>query len=677
MFSVHTNMLAANAGRQFGINNKGMAKSTEKLSSGYRINRAADDAAGLAISEKMRRQIRGLTQASQNAQDGISMVQTAEGAMNEIHAMLQRANELAVKAANGTLTDSDREMVDLEFQQLKTEIDNTTEHTVFNEIRLFPEDGQVPSMLGAEIWDFDLSYNMADGSFVVNSVASNVPGAAGADLGSIISGTGSAADAGGINLADSGFGVSAAGLYDASGVDGISPQAVKPTPSGGTLASVIATEMIPKAAAQIFDSFPSIKNEVGNETINIKITVKSLDGSGSMLARAGFSWNKNGTGKDRGMNLEIQFDAKDFTVADAQGTGKMADELRSTVAHELMHSIMQYSLTDHMATSGRKGSAYYFPDWFKEGAAQLAGGGFPTNWNNTLISYAKQLTDENDTSRDANIASYLKKYTVDNRPYGHGYLAAAYMGWLANGGGDVTSANIAQGMDKIFASLLNGSTWAQAVKNNTGMSEATIKGKVNSGSAELVAFVRELSYNSLGGYGSVIAPSLKDGGASFLTGVGSGSGGNNPNPPVVNPNPPVVVDPIDGSKEIFFQVGADSGQHIGLQLYRMDSEALGLGFTDVATAESAEIAIYEVKTAIGHVSHVRSSYGAVQNRLEHTISNLDNIVENTTSSEARIRDTDIATEMVSYANRQILLQAGQSVLSQANHQQDMIMSLLA
>ncbi|MDE7006741.1 MAG: flagellin, partial [Lachnospiraceae bacterium] len=114
MLSVRTNMLAWNAGRQFGINVSKNKKSTEKLSSGCRINRAADDAAGLAISEKMRRQIRGLTQASANAQDGISMVQSAEGALNEIHEMLQRVNELAVRAANGTLTEEDRAMVDAE-----------------------------------------------------------------------------------------------------------------------------------------------------------------------------------------------------------------------------------------------------------------------------------------------------------------------------------------------------------------------------------------------------------------------------------------------------------------------------------------------------------------------------------------------------------------------------------
>ena len=140
MISLKSNMLAENANRQFGINSKRNAKSVEKLSSGYQINRAADNAAGLAISEKMRRQIRGLTQASANAQDGISMVQTAEGALNEIHDMLQRANELSVKAANGTWLEEDRAMINAELRQIKKEIDTTARHTVFNEITLFPDD---------------------------------------------------------------------------------------------------------------------------------------------------------------------------------------------------------------------------------------------------------------------------------------------------------------------------------------------------------------------------------------------------------------------------------------------------------------------------------------------------------------------------------------------------------
>ena len=130
---VQHNLTAMNSNRMLGITTGQQAKSTEKLSSGYKINRAADDAAGLAISEKMRRQIRGLTQASANAQDGISCVQTAEGALTEVHDMLQRMNELAVKAANGTQTSTDRAYINQEVQALVSEIDRVASTTTFNE----------------------------------------------------------------------------------------------------------------------------------------------------------------------------------------------------------------------------------------------------------------------------------------------------------------------------------------------------------------------------------------------------------------------------------------------------------------------------------------------------------------------------------------------------------------
>ena len=133
---VQHNMQAANANRMLGITVNSQQKSTEKLSSGYRINRAADDAAGLAISEKMRSQIRGLDRASTNAQDGISVVQTAEGALNEVHSMLQRMNELATQAANDTNTSKDRGQIQLEINQLTSEIDRVQSTTQFNTMNL-------------------------------------------------------------------------------------------------------------------------------------------------------------------------------------------------------------------------------------------------------------------------------------------------------------------------------------------------------------------------------------------------------------------------------------------------------------------------------------------------------------------------------------------------------------
>ena len=143
---VQHNMQAMNANRMLGVTTKNQAKATEKLSSGYRINRAADDAAGLSISEKMRKQIRGLDQASTNAQDGISAVQTAEGALTEVHSMLQRMNELAVQAANGTNSESDRVAIQNEIEQLTTEIDRVAETTKFNETYLLKGNGKTTTL---------------------------------------------------------------------------------------------------------------------------------------------------------------------------------------------------------------------------------------------------------------------------------------------------------------------------------------------------------------------------------------------------------------------------------------------------------------------------------------------------------------------------------------------------
>jgi flagellin len=147
---VQHNLRAMNSNRQLGLTTNAQSKSTEKLSSGYRVNRAADDAAGLAISEKMRRQVKGLTQASRNAQDGISAVQTAEGALNEVHDMLQRMNTLANQSANGTNTTADRGYLEQEFRALASEIDRVASTTTFNEKNLLYGSFNVNLQVGAE-----------------------------------------------------------------------------------------------------------------------------------------------------------------------------------------------------------------------------------------------------------------------------------------------------------------------------------------------------------------------------------------------------------------------------------------------------------------------------------------------------------------------------------------------
>lgn len=630
MLSVITNIQAHNADRQLGITTKKNTKRAEKLSSGYRINRSADDAAGLSISEKMRRQMRGLTQAAVNAQDGISMVQIGEGALNEVHDMLQRANELSIKAATGTLQDSDRMMIDAEIQQLKAEIDKTARNTTFNEIQLFPENGYLPKETGfVETKKYDISFDLRDGSVFVNG-------------------------------AEAGTG--------ASGARAVS--------SGSALADTIANELVPNAIKQIMDSFPAFKNAMGTDTVKMALEVKYIDGPSQTLAYASYSFYP--TGKPASMGIRV--DSADFSDADV-GSNRI-EVLESTLAHELMHSVMQYTLTDGM--SGRGGNEK-FPEWFAEGTAQLAGGGFPTNWNNTLLFLANQLSGENDSSEDGNISNYLKAYTMAGRPYGHGYLGCAYLGYLANGGGVVSAAGIAAGMNKIFEELLNGKTLDQAIQSKAGINVATLNQRFQNGAADLTQFVRKLTYQSLGGAGSVIAKGgLSAGGANVLdntapeqafridsididyTPSGGGTGGTGGSGGTGGKGPAMVA----------LQVGAEAGIHIDVDLYQMNTKGLGLENLNVKTTDDADQAIESIKKAIGYVSNVRSHYGAIQNRLEHTIANLNNIKENTTAAESAIRDTDIAEEMVGYSNDQILMQAGTSVLTQANQSSQLILSLL-
>ena len=176
---VKHNLQAMNSNRMLGVNSSTLSKSTEKLSSGYKINRAADDAAGLSISEKMRRQVRGLTQASANAQDGVSMVQTAEGALNEVHDMLQRLNELAVKANNGTLQSEDVTYIQDEVNQLVSEIDRTANDTKFNKLDLLNSSDVYTLQVGAEAdQTIDLQMSAMDAGSIGISALSNANGAA-------------------------------------------------------------------------------------------------------------------------------------------------------------------------------------------------------------------------------------------------------------------------------------------------------------------------------------------------------------------------------------------------------------------------------------------------------------------------------------------------------------------
>ncbi len=586
---VQHNLSAMNANRQFNIVTNTQAASTEKLSSGFKINRAADDAAGLAISEKMRRQIRGLTQASNNAQDGISLIQTAEGGLNEVHDMIQRLNELANKSANGTLTDTDRGYLDSEYAALKKEINRVAGSTTFNEIQLFPPDG---SRLYAAGYDIKLN---ADGTSTV---------------------------------------VMKTDVYSVGKTTF--------TDNAKALSTYIAGE-IPNILNTLKAKFPAL---TGAEDLSISLDLSYIDGGNGTLAYASYSFYRNvdGTGTPVNSSFLVKVDTADFTDSNALTGGDRKDLLDATLRHELTHTIMQYNLPIMPS----------LPEWFVEGSAQVSGGGFSTGWLSGLMG----------TTTEAEVSDYLKTHTVDGQPYGHGFLATAYAASLA-AGGETTPNDLLTGLNKIFTELKSGKSLDDAIYTATGKTVAEIKNAINNGETGAAKFVRDYtdaSKDALGnfGAGSALLGNFQAGSAIMGTVPADGSTSSD----------------LMAASEIILQIGSEAGHDMKLNLFSIGTNSLGLSNSNIATQDNALRAIDSAKNALGVVSAIRSYYGATQNRLEHTIKNLDNVVENTTVAESSIRDTDMATEMVKYSNNNILAQAGTSMLAQANQANQTVLSLL-
>ena len=475
---VQHNLTAMNSNRMLGLTQSSQAKSTEKLSSGYKINRAADDAAGLSISEKMRKQIRGLTQASANAEDGISTVQTAEGALNEVQDMLQRMNELAVKASNGTNSENDRTYIQNEIDQLTTEIDRVAETTKFNETYLLKGDKDA-------VKGYSYSY--------------------GTDT--------------------------KAGATFATGKN----STVTGSNTGAKITVSAATPADDKAAA--------LQNDL----------LKALQKSGAKVTIAA---GANGTSA---ANVAITVEGYDVA-----SDGKVSKDGVDT----------GITLT---ASAGNNNST---------GTVALS---------DTLTLDSKAVTA---AAKGAHAAFYDKD-------------------------GNKISENA---LSNYFTSTTTGNTI-----NTTKLKDKTL-------------------YDAFGNTVTPVAANIQS-----------------------------AQDQV-GSLKLSLHVGADatSNNKIELNLDAMSAKGLGVNGlrVDGATSTNADNAIETIKEAIQKVSTQRSALGAVQNRLEHTINNLDNVVENTTSAESAIRDTDMATEMVKYSNNNILSQAGQAMLAQANQSNQGVLSLL-
>ena len=484
---VQHNLTAMNSNRMLGITTKSQAKSTEKLSSGYKINRAADDAAGLSISEKMRKQIRGLTQASSNAQDGISAVQTAEGALNEVQDMLQRMNELAVKAANGTQSEDDRSYIQNEIDQLTTEIDRVAETTKFNETYLLKGDQDNEKA-------YTYSYATATGKAATATMST----------------------------------------------------------TASTKGSKITTMTFKTTASA--DEQNEVAKLIRDQGINVQYSSKDSATAGKVVNSATVSLN--GTDKYTVTNTT----GNDYSIKDAKG-----------------NEIATFTLEN--AKLGEKDKADAITPGTETFTASKATAGY----------------------KDGDTVKYYDK----------------------DGNGIPENA-----LSKYFSSTTNADgTVSSTVKADAPLVYDALGNKIDAAVADISA-----------------------------------------------------KQDLTGALTLTLHVGADatSNNQISVNLDAMSAKGLGVNGLKVDGTDdtNAKGSIETIKEAIQKVSTQRSALGAVQNRLEHTISNLDNVVENTTSAESQIRDTDMATEMVKYSNNNILAQAGQAMLAQSNQSNQGVLSLL-
>ena len=518
---VQHNLRAMNSNRMLGITQGTLSKSAEKLSSGYKVNRSADDAAGLAISEKMRKQIRGLSQASLNAEDGISAVQTAEGALTEVHDMLQRMNELSVKASNGTNALSDRQTIQDEVDQLLTEIDRVAETTKFNEMYLLKGDKDtVKKYVNAK--DAGLDGVLAEGAtkatFTINALK----------VGDTV------------QIAGKTYTI---GEYDSTATD----------TTDGNYARIKASIQAAKAGEQI--TLDGVQYTVVGET------------------------GSTDTSKENADKNELNVDT-------------IAAKIREG-SHAIYKGVDYYAMQDRVDPKD---------------ATRVNGNanGIDDNHTNVITAHKAYQMIQQELILANNIGTDVKAaevQTANIRPI--------------KSDGTAGTAVTATDFDQIVSTTTeNINKLAYDAANSPKLSYIIEKGQVN---------VKE--------------------DLNFSLHVGA---------------------------------DADMTNKIGVGIKALDTAGLGIRGLNVkdTSGAAATYAIDSIADAIATVSSQRSLLGAVQNRLEHTINNLDNIVENTTSAESQIRDTDMATEMVRYSNANILSQAGQSMLSQSNQANQGVLSLL-
>jgi len=651
---VQHNLTAINANRMLGITQGTLSSSTEKLSSGYKINRAADDAAGLSISEKMRKQIRGLTKASSNAEDGISAVQTAEGALQEVTDMLQRMNELAVQASNGTNSTTDRQSIQDEIDQLTTEIDRVAETTKFNETYLLKgnADGTSSSQL-VNAHDAGLAGKLVDNGktakFTVDSklnegdkvtiagaeytIGTDAAGKSGTDGYKKIPG---AVDTTKVSAGDSitqkSTGISYT-VVDKATVADLTGTDYEITPSKSTFTVTHA------------DGSTSVYDAINDATDAKNVIAKELAAGSTITLTA----DKNG----KACNIEI---VNSLTTT---GANREISSIKAGTVDELVKE-------SKIATDSTQ---------LKEGDSVTINGNTTTFLANTpatasdladiiskLDDGAKVQIGRNDGNNTKTAVEYTvgSKTDVVNKVY-----TVADLANLIQDGDDVNIATNAKDYDAINEAGAKGIT----ISTNGAIDAAnkyTAVGNVKSEDSDVISKADALQK---------IAEELQKA-SSIGTDTAATVKNNNDGTFDINKGSVEVKDKLNFS----LHVGADADMtnKITVNLESMSAAGLGIKGINVndETGMSATYAVDSIEDAIKKVSSQRSALGAVQNRLEHTIKNLDNVVENTTSAESQIRDTDMATEMVKYSNANILSQAGQSMLAQANQSNQGVLSLL-
>ena len=664
---VQHNLTAINSNRMLGLTTASQAKSTERLSSGYKINRAADDAAGLSISEKMRKQIRGLTQASANAQDGISAVQTAEGALTEVHDMLQRMNELAVKAANGTNSESDRSYIQDEIDQLVTEIDRVSETTKFNETYLLKGDTDgVYTDMKVNAHDAGINGELVDkGDTAIFSLEKAL------EDGDTIKIAGEEYTIGGAGSANSGNLVKLSEMNRST--DGYADI--------GTTANFITF-----SGLEAGDSFT-----VDGETYTLTDKVSMDD----------IVWGNGDTFKIGEYYYKIA--AKDSGVVAGESDGGVStpEEVTIDTAKKLIEEALAsgkqvcaetFSVYNEAGVSVKVTDATAIVDEYNENEVSMVG------ITGELLNYAKKATGDpnikleagDSYTKDGKTITALDNPTAARDVYnsivnvdvaagstitiGTGKDAKTYT--IVGDNEDEDAASYKLHKDTILAMIHDGDVVtleggkAQTVVGDIGLPESGAEEKTISAAEAYAKIADELAKaSSIGADEGSVASVTSDGKGGFTISK--------------------AVATVKEALSFNLHVGADADMtnKIGVTIDAMSAAGLGIRGLEVFAVDAsgktindggvnATYAIDAIADAIQKVSTQRSALGAVQNRLEHTINNLDNVVENTTSAESQIRDTDMATEMVKYSNNNILAQAGQAMLAQANQANQGVLSLL-